>query len=107
MIFCRIKNILRITLPDGDPTDLTTVSGLEFYISQVGFFRQYTPEVNGPHEMLVTIPLEDAMKLCPDSRVRMQFAFTDADGNHVPSDKKELRVKNFLKKEGYGDVSEI
>lgn len=107
MIFCRIKNILRINLPDEDPTDLTTVSGLEFYLSQVGIFRQYTPEVNGPHEMLVTIPLEDAMRLCPDSRVRVQFAFTDADGNHVPSDKKELRVKNFLKKEGYGNGSGI
>lgn len=107
MLFCRIKNILRITLPEGDPTDLTTVSGLEFYISQVGFFRQYTPRVNGPHEMLVTIPREDAMRLHPGSRVRVQFAFTDAEGNHVPSDKKELRVRDFLKKEGYGNGSEL
>jgi hypothetical protein len=99
---CRIKNILRITLPDDDPTDLTTVSGLEFYVRQVGFFRQYTPVVNGPHEMLVTVPLEDAMQLYPDSWVSLQFAFTDAEGNHVPSDKKKLRVKEFIKREGYG-----
>ena len=103
-MFCRIKNNLLITLPEDDPIDLTTVSNIEFYVGQVGFFRQYTPKVNGPHEMLVTIPLEDAMQLYPDSPVQLQFAFTDADGNHVPSDKKELRVKDFLKKEGYGDV---
>lgn len=99
---CRIKNILRITLPESDPTDLTAASDIEFYVRQVGFFRQYTPVVNGPHEMLVTIPLEDAMQLCPDSPVQLQFAFTDAEGNHVPSNKQELRVEDFLKKEGYG-----
>ena len=103
-MFCRIKNNLRITLPEGDPTDLTTVSNIEVYVSQVGLFRQYTPTVISAHEMLVTIPLEDAMQLHPDSPVKLQFAFTDAEGNHVPSEKKVLRVKNFLKKEGYGDV---
>ena len=101
---CRIKNNLRITLPDTDPTDLTTASNIEFYISQAGFFRQYTPTVISAHEMLVKIPLEDAMQLYPDSPVRLQFAFTDPEGNHVPSDTKEMRVGDFLKKEGYGDV---
>ena len=100
-MFCRIKNNLRITLPEECTTDLTTVSGLEFYVSQVGFFRQYTPEVLSAHVMLVTIPLEDAMQLCPDSPMQLQFAFTDADGNHVPSDQKVLHVKDFLKEEGY------
>lgn len=98
---CRIKNTLLITLPEEDRTDLTTVSGLEFYIRQVGFFRQYTPTVISAHEMVVVVPLEDAMQLYPDSSVTLQFAFTDADGNHVPSDKKKLRVKDFLKREGY------
>ena len=101
---CRIKNNLRITLPDTDPTDLTTASNIEFYISQAGFFRQYTPTVISSHEMLVEIPLADAMKLYPNSPVKLQFAFTDKDGNHVPSDKTELRVADFLKKEGYGNV---
>lgn len=103
-MFCCIKNNLLITLPEEDPTDLTTASNIEFYVGQVGFFRQYTPTVISAHEMLVTIPLEDAMLLHPDSPVKLQFAFTDADGNHVPSDKKVLRTKKFLKKEGYGDV---
>ena len=101
-MFCRIKNNLRITLPEDDPTDLTTASDIEFYISQVGFFRQYTPTVISAHEMLVKIPLADAMKLYPNSPVKLQFAFTDMEGNHVPSVKKEMRVADFLKKEGYG-----
>lgn len=102
MMYCRIKNTLHITLPSDDRTDLTTVSDLEFYLRQVGFFRQYKPTVISAHEMLVVIPLEDAMLLYPDSTVQLQFAFTDAEGNHVPSEKKKLRVKDFLKKEGYG-----
>lgn len=100
-MFCRIKTKLAITLPEECSTDLTTVSGLEFYISQVGFFRKYKPTVLSAHKMLVTIPLEDAKLLHPGSPVRLQFAFTDADGNHVPSEQKKLHVKDFLKKEGY------
>lgn len=100
-MFCRIKSNILVTLPEECTTDLTKVSGLEFYVSQVGFFRQYKPTVLSAHKMLVSIPLDDAMKLCPGSPMYLQFAFTDADGNHVPSDKKKLCVKDFLKKEGY------
>lgn len=99
---CKIQNTLHITLRDDDPTDLTTVSGLEFYVKQAGFFREYSPTVLSAHEMLVTVPLVDAMALFPDSTVSLQFAFTDEGGIPRASDTVDLKVKTFLKEAGYG-----
>lgn len=101
MIHNRIKNSLQITLHEEETTDLTKVTGLEFYIKQVGFFKQYTPTVISAHEMLVTVPLEDAMQLYADSSVQLQFAFTDVDGNPRASEKVKLRVRELLKETGY------
>ena len=96
----RIKNTLSIGCND---VDLTTVSNIEFYLKQSAFFRQYTPLVIDAHEMLVEIPFEDAKTLAATS-VKLQFAFTDADGNHRASEIREVMVGDLLKEAGYDPV---
>lgn len=99
-ISTRIKNHLSVTCDD---VDLTTVSNIEFYVKQPGFFRQYTPEVISAGEMLVVIPFEDAMKLRPEE-VKLQFAFTDANGIPGRSEKVTRKADELLKEAGYDPI---
>lgn len=92
-----MKNTLHIQCDD---VDLMAVTYIEFYLRQGTFFRQYEPEVITEHSMLVGVPLDDAMKLA-NSTVRLQFAFTDADGNSRASEVTEVSVRDFLKETGY------
>ena len=96
----RIKNALHITCED---VDLTAVSKIEFYVKQSGFFRQYSPEVVSPNEMLVEIPFEDAMKLRPN-QVKLQFAFTDENGTPQATDIVSYEVADLLKEAGYDPI---
>lgn len=93
----RIKNTVYITV---DGVDLTTLTNIEFYVRQVDLFFQYTPEIIDAHNMTVTIPKEDADKLCC-SCVKLQFAFTDANGNDDASEPVIVTVEELLKGEGY------
>lgn len=93
-----IENRLKINCVG---VDLTTLRNIEFYVRQAYFFGCYTPVVISPNEMVVTIPLEDAMKLRHDKDVKMQFAFQHADGNADASDVVERKVKDLLKEAGY------
>lgn len=96
----KIQNTLKITCSD---VDLTTITNIEFYVRQSAFFGCYTPTVLSSTEMVVVIPLEDAMKLRGD-RVKLQFAFTDANGNPDATDIVETNVKDLLKEVGYGSI---
>ena len=96
----RIKNSLHITCDD---VDLTAAKDIEFYLKQSAFFRQYTPVVISAHEMLVEIPFEDAKALAATS-VKLQFAFTDTDGNHRATEIREMVVGDLLKEAGYDPV---
>lgn len=95
-----IKNHLRITCED---VDLTTLSNIEFYVKQAGFFGCYTPTVVSATEMVVVIPLEDAKRLCPGN-VKLQFAFTNAEGIPDASEIIAVKVSNLLKEVGYDPV---
>lgn len=102
MIRQRIKNTLSITC---DGIDFSTISNIEFYVSQgKHFFRQYTPTVVSGSEMVVAIPFEDAQELHAGNVVRLQFAFTDADGNARASDVVDISVGALLKEAGYAPV---
>lgn len=96
----RIKNYLHITCDD---VDLTAISDIEFYIKQGTLFLQYTPQVISSKEMLVAIPYEDAMKLTT-GECRLQFAFTDPDGNPKASEITNGFVSELLKETGYDPV---
>lgn len=96
----RIKNALHITCED---VDLTTVSKIEFYIKQPGFFAQYTPEVLSANEMLVEIPFEDAMKLRP-GQTKLQFAFTDENGVPRATEIEHREAGDLLKEAGYDPI---
>ena len=96
----KIQNTLKIGCED---IDLTTLTNIEFYVSQSNFSGCYIPTVLSPREMVVIIPFEDAMKL-HEGRVELQFAFTDADGNPDASDVSCVTVERFLKEAGYGPV---
>ena len=93
----RIENKVLLTCTD---VDLNSLSNLEVYIRQGHLFFQYVPAVQSSTEMIVTIPYDDAMKLKND-KVKIQFAFTDADGNHDASVIKEASVDALLKEGGY------
>ena len=93
----RMKNILRITCTD---IDLTTVTDLEFYVKQGGYFKQYVPQVRSATEMLVELPMEDTQALKTEP-VRLQFAFTDANGNPGASEIANVPVDDLLKEAGY------
>lgn len=96
----RMKNTLLVTVQG---VDLQTVYGLEFYVRQGPFFRVYSPSVHSTTEMAVTIPYEDAMQLAARN-VRLQFAFTDANGIPDRSGIVEMPVDEFLKEAGYDPV---
>lgn len=96
----KIKNQLKVTCND---IDLTTLTDIEFYVKQIGFFRCYKPTVISSTEMVVTIPFEDAKRLkC--GKVELQFAFTDADGNSDASEIVNEEVSDLLKEVGYDPI---
>ena len=97
----RIKNALLIECED---VDFTTVSNIEFYLKQNGKeFPPYTPHVLDAHRMVVIVPYEDAVVLGV-SPARMQFAFTDAEGNPRASEIVTKSVGELLKEAGYDPV---
>lgn len=100
-IRARIKNTLEIPVKG---VDLTTLSDIEFYVKQPGFFRQYTPEVVSSGTMLLEIPYEDAMKIRPKEPVKLQFAFTDANGIPDASDVLSYESSDLLKEAGYDPI---
>ena len=93
----RIKNNLHITV---EGVDLTKASNLEFYMRQGPLFRQYVPKVLSETEMLVTIPLEDTTSL-ELTKVSLQLAFTDENGEPLATDPSIIPVDDFLKEAGY------
>lgn len=93
----KIENQLKITCDD---IDLTTLTNIEFYIKQTGFFGCYEPAVISPTEMVVIIPFEDAKKL-KQGEAKLQFAFTDAEGNPNASEIVIKQVSDLLKEVGY------
>lgn len=96
----KIENLLKITCED---IDLTTLTNIEFYVKQLRFFGCYTPIVISPTEMAVKIPLSDAKKLVTGD-VKLQFAFTDENGNPDASEVIEVKVKDLLKEVGYDPI---
>lgn len=95
-----IENLLKITCED---IDLTTLSDIEFYVRQTKFFGSYVPNVISSSEMTVVIPFEDAKKLTT-GEVKLQFAFTDAEGNPRASDIVTETVEGLLKEVGYDPI---
>jgi len=96
----KIENRLKITC---DSIDLTTLSDIEFYVRQAYFFGCYVPSVISPNEMVVIIPFEDAKKL-RTGEVKLQFAFTNQNGNPDASDIVVMTVDELLKEVGYGSI---
>ena len=96
----KIKNAIKATCED---VNLQRCKNIEFYVRQGYTTRQYTPNVMSPSEMLVEIPYEDAMQWGTGT-ARLQFAFTDADGNSRVSDIVTVSVGELLKEAGYDPV---
>lgn len=95
-----IENLLKITCED---IDLTTLTNIEFYVKQTRFFGCYTPHVISPTEMTVKIPFNDSKKLV-QGNVKLQFAFTDAEGNPRASEPVTKTVGELLKEMGYDPI---
>ena len=93
-----MENDLSVTV---EGVDLTTVTGLVFWVRQEKVFLEYVPEVADSGTMLIHIPKEDAMKL-RSSDVEMQFAFTTQEGRSLASDIVRMSVDRLLKEAGYG-----
>ena len=93
----RMENDLSVTV---EGVDLTTVTGLVFWVRQEKVFLEYVPEVADSGTMLVHIPKEDAMKLW-NSDAEMQFAFTAQDGRPLASEIVQMSVGRLLKEAGY------
>ena len=96
----KIENRLKITC---NGIDLTTLTNIEFYVRQANFFGCYDPTVISASEMVVVIPFEDAKKLRTGD-VKLQFAFTNKDGNPDASDVVNMKVRDLLKEVGYGSI---
>ena len=96
----RMQNTIRISCND---VDLTTLSNLEVYIKQSDLFLQYVPEVVSASEMVVTVPIEGAMRL-KNKPVQMQFAFTYPSGTPGASNVRNVWVGELLKEAGYDPV---
>jgi hypothetical protein len=96
----KIQNTLKIACKG---LDLTTISNIEFYVTQTGFYGCYVPEVVSPTEMVVIVPFEDAKRL-KRGKVELQFAFTDANGIPNAVDPIEEDVGKLLKGMGYDPV---
>ena len=93
----KIKNTVHISV---DGIDLTTLANIEFYVRQAGKFFQYTPYVIDASNMIITIPKEDADELWA-ATVKLQFAFTDKDGNDDASEVVSVPIEELLKGDGY------
>lgn len=93
----KIENNVYISV---EGVDLKTLTHIEFYIRQLNTFLQYTPVIIDSATMLLKIPKEDADRLAVGS-VKLQFAFTDANGNDDASDVLTIAVDELLKSEGY------
>ena len=100
MIREKIQNQIKVTCED---VDLTKIADIEFYVKQLSFVGTYTPDVISEHEMVVTIPFEDAMRLMR-GKAKLQFAFVDENGVPRASDPIEVDVTELLKGEGYDPV---
>lgn len=100
MIREKIQNQIKITCED---VDLTKATNIEFYVKQLSFVGTYTPEVLTAHEMVVTIPFNDARRLMR-GKASLQFAFVDENGNPRASDAIEDDVAELLKGDGYDPV---
>ena len=93
----KIENKLKITCND---VNLTTITDIEFYVRQTRFFGCYKPTVVSESEMFVVIPFEDAKKL-QLGKAKLQFAFTDSEGNPDASEILEYEVSDLLREVGY------
>lgn len=94
----KISNSLSLSVSG---VDFTTISEPEFYIKQAsGLYLEYVPVVVSSTELLVTIPLVDAMKL-KQGTADVQLAFKDSDGNPLATDVLSVYVKTLLKEAGY------
>lgn len=83
-----------------DDFDLTQAVDLVVYIRQNDVFLEYIPDVANAHEMIVYIPLADAMRLqC--AACKMQIAGRDAQGMPFATDVQRVPVHELLKEEGY------
>ena len=96
----KIQNTLKITCED---VDFTTLTDIEFYVRQRGFFGCYVPSVLSSTEMTVIIPFEDAKQL-KRGEAELQFAFTDSSGNPDASEIVKMEVDDLLKEVGYDPV---
>ena len=96
-IFERSKNGAVLTV---EGAELTKLSNLELYVKQGYLFFEYVPEVLSDTELLLRIPVEDAMKL-RTSPVQLQLAFTDEAGNPGATDVVGVSVEELLKEAGY------
>lgn len=96
----KIENNILITCSG---VDLTTVTNIEFYVSQAAFFGCYEPLVVSPYEMLVRIPFEDACKM-RSGEARLQFAYVGADGAPRATDIVTVAVGSLLKEAGYDPI---
>ncbi len=79
--------------------DLRELDNIEFYVRQGACFWQYTPTVVSETEMVVIIPITDAMKLRP-GQVLLQFAYT-LNGAPDATDPQHISVGDLLKEAGY------
>lgn len=100
MIREKIQNQIKVTCED---VDFTKVTDIEFYVKQLSFVGVYTPVVISEHEMVVTIPFEDARRLMR-GKASLQFAFVSENGVPRASDTIEEDVAELLKGEGYDPV---
>ena len=96
----KIENRLRIIC---DSIDLIELSNIEFYVRQPYFFGCYAPTVISSNEMMVVIPYDDAKKL-RQGTVKLQFAFTDENGNPDASEVVEMNVGELLKEVGSASI---
>lgn len=100
----KITNHLRVYV---DKAEFTTCQNIEFYVKQEpnGYFKEYSlgsgiTVVDDTH-ILVRIPQEDVMNLLDNKMVKMQCAYTDADGEDYSVDVVKITAKEFLKEAGY------
>ena len=93
----KIQNTLTITVHG---QNLLEADNIQFYIKQGKLFIETVPVVVNETTMLVTLPFEDAMKLIPNRKCELQFAFT-LDNVPYASDIEIVDVKDLLKEDGY------
>lgn len=93
----RIENNILITV---EGADLTQLTDLRVFVKQDTLFFEYVPAVKSASEMIVTVPLQDAVKLY-SAPAKIQMAFVDESGNPGASGIVSVSVKELLKEDGY------